>query len=171
MLLIALLVLQLVPSLNLGETLGGVLNFFYARPGYKTHYFSFSKLMIQYFLSISGFAFVNIVPLLNNQPKFFWSKSGNMRDFVKLLLVWTPLIFFFTSLITIRSYTDLDLYCSEGATEENMGFFKSIFGSLIPSTQYTECKYSFWSVYVFNVITTAGFQVGLNLSSLDTWIS
>jgi len=68
-----------------------------------------------YALTASGFAFVNVVPLLNKRKKYFWSKKDDFTDFKNLMLVWTPVLFFSSMIINLRGQKDLELYCSEGA--------------------------------------------------------
>lgn len=144
--------------------------FIYDRPGFNTFYFPISKLLIHAFLCVAGFIFVNLVPNLNKSPKVLWSKKTSYEDFTRLMLIWSPIIFFLTSLITIRSKKDLVNYCKQGAQEANEPFFSSLFESLIPSKLFDHCQYSYLSVLIYNMLSVLGFQLALNLGMLDDWV-
>jgi len=61
-----ILLLSLIPSIYLGETLGKIFMFIYWRPGFSTFYFPLSKLFLFYIFIGTGFAVVNLINLGKN---------------------------------------------------------------------------------------------------------
>lgn len=99
----------------------------YFRYNVNTTWLPLSQLVAYIGISIYGWAFINLVNCQRKNP--FTSGNSHYKDF-KMFLVMTPILFFISGLVVLRSAHDLSGYCSSNdlASQES----KTIYLKMAP---------------------------------------
>lgn len=110
-----------IPDFN---TKSQVFQLWYYRYTVDTTWLPVSQLVAFFGLAIYGWAFINLVNCQRKNP--FTSGNSHYWDF-KLLLMMTPLLFFISGLVTLRSAHDLSGYCTGSNDLANSDGGKTIY--------------------------------------------
>lgn len=103
---------------------------FFGRDTHFTTIFHTGKLLLWIIIITSGFAFVNIVNLMNQRRNPFKGRDGTYTDF-RILLFSSIILYFFTPIITLRSKHDM---------QRDLNFALKWKNDLPEGSQYPDCK-------------------------------
>ena len=95
-----------IPDLDTGSSL---FEGWYYRYMVNTTWLPLSQLVAFLGLGIYGWAFINLVNCQRKNP--FTSGNAHYKDF-KMFVIMTPILFFISGLVVLRSAHDLSGYCS-----------------------------------------------------------
>mmetsp|Transcript_432 Transcript_432/g.405 ORF Transcript_432/g.405 Transcript_432/m.405 type:complete len:122 (+) Transcript_432:122-487(+) len=94
----------LIPEVNTGSSFFVKL---YYRYSYFTEYLNFGSFTYYWVINLYGFIFVNIVNLQNERHNPTYDQHLNSKSFYKTMFIVSPVLYFFTPVVTMRGTNDL----------------------------------------------------------------
>ena len=101
----------------------------YYRSTVETTWLPLSQLVALFGLSIYGWCFINLINCQRKNP--FTSGNEHYKD-IKMMLLMTPILFFFSGIVVLRDAHDLSGYCAQNDANGAVHNGKTIYLQMSP---------------------------------------
>mmetsp|Transcript_22559 Transcript_22559/g.22389 ORF Transcript_22559/g.22389 Transcript_22559/m.22389 type:complete len:160 (-) Transcript_22559:242-721(-) len=115
---------------------------FFARDNHFTTIIHTGKFLLWMIMVVTGFAFVNLVNLLNQRKNPFKGRDATYRDF-SILILASIILYFFTPHISLRAPHDM---------QRDLNFSKIFRENLAEENKYPGCKGNIGCIEPFPVL-------------------